>query len=114
MGAPAGNQNAAKAKQWSAAIEREVARLADPTIDPDKPIERSPYMKGLDMLAQKFVAATYGSDIAYFKEFGDRIDGKAQQSVALGNEDGSPLFSKVERVIIDRVAPVPPSDGSQD
>lgn len=80
-GAPNGNQNAAKAKQWQAAIERALDRLGDPTINPDVPLERSPRMKAYDMLADKFVAETMAADLGYFREFGDRIDGKASQSI---------------------------------
>jgi hypothetical protein len=102
VAAPLGNQNAAKAKQWSAAIERALDRLGDPTINPDVPIERSPRMKAYDMLADKFVAGVNGADLAYFREFGDRMDGKPAQTVDLGNKDGEPFaLQKIERVIVD-------------
>lgn len=92
-GAPQGNQNAAKAKQWSAAIQRAVERLGDPSIDPDKPFPRSPKQKGMDMLAEEFVKARD------WRELGDRIDGKpAQQLIHSGDED-APLVAKIVREV---------------
>lgn len=89
MAAPIGNQNAAKAKQWSAAIERALERRGDPSINPDFPLERSAKMKGFDELADKFIASVALSDISFFREFGDRIDGKPAQEVHGAN--GGPL-----------------------
>lgn len=90
MGAPAGNQNAAKSRQWSAAIERAIERLGDPSIDPDQPIERSPKMKGIDQLATDFVKRLAETgEMDRFREFGDRIDGRPNQSVS--GEGGGPL-----------------------
>ncbi len=85
MGAPAGNQNAAKAKKWSAAIERALCRrygkaLAD----------------ALDDLADKFIAAVEQGDLAAFKEFGDRMEGKPAQSLEHSGPDGGPIPAKVE------------------
>lgn len=80
-GAPLGNENSGKGKRWSAALERAVERMADPTIDPDVPLERNAFMRGIDDLADRFIAATRASDLGYFKEFGDRIEGKPHQTV---------------------------------
>lgn len=99
MGAPAGNQNAAKAKQWAAAIDRALERLGDPSIDPDVPHKRSPKAKALDDLADKFVkAASLGPSyqkgdpwLGVVKEFGDRVDGKAAQSVTVAGDTEAPL-----------------------
>lgn len=103
MAAPAGNQNAAKAKQWSAAIERALERMGDPTIDPDQPFVRGPRAKALDALADQFIAKMSGDvDLGFFKEFADRLDGKAAQTVDLGNKDGEPFKTdRIERVIVD-------------
>jgi hypothetical protein len=81
VGAPAGNQNAAKAKQWAAAIERALERRGDPTIDPDKPIARTPKAKALDDLADKFLSAVElpSTGIRGYQELGDRLDGKVSQ-----------------------------------
>lgn len=93
MAAPLGNQNAAKAKQWTAAIERALERRGDKSIDPDKPVARTPKAKALDELAEKFIAAVElpSSGIRGYQELGDRLEGKAAQPLTGG--DGEPLFA---------------------
>lgn len=76
-GAPIGNTNAAKARRWSNAIERAIDAY------PDEPVSLS-INKGLDKAAVVFVAEMMAKkDATFFKEFGDRIDGKAAQQVNL-------------------------------
>jgi hypothetical protein len=73
MGAPIGNQNAAKAKRWTAAIERALSRRG---IDAQQE---------LDKLAEKFIAAVESGEtgaIPGWREFGDRIEGKPTQTIA--------------------------------
>lgn len=90
MGAPVGNQNGAKAKQWSAAIERALERRGDPTIDPDQPFPRGPRAKALDELAELFIERmVLQGDISFFREFADRLQGKAAQEIT--GADGGPL-----------------------
>lgn len=104
MAAPQGNQNAAKAKVWSAAIERALERQGDPTINPDSPIERSPKAKALDAMADKFVAAGMAGPsyekgdpwLGVIKEFADRMEGKPAQSVTLAGDPEAPLETKME------------------
>lgn len=90
-GAPLGNQNAAKSKQWTAAIERALERRGDPSIDPDQPIERTPRMKALDMMADRFLDTVLNpvSGIQGFKELGDRLEGKVTQPIS--GADGNDL-----------------------
>lgn len=101
-GAPIGNQNAAKAKQWTAAIERALTRRGDPNINPDSPVERTPKMKALDDLADKFIeqVALPSNGMQGFKELGDRLEGKP--ALAITGPDGGPVqLEKIERVIVD-------------
>lgn len=93
MAAAIGNQYAAKAKQWSLAIERAVAAW------PDAPKgEFSGYVSGLNSLAHEFVKKIYADkDIAFFREIGDRLDGKPAQTVDVGNKDGEE-FKTVSRI----------------
>jgi len=98
-GAPLGNQNAAKAKRWEAAIIRAIESY------PDKPdcVDCSALIKGLNEAAYRFVKEmTDTNNIAFFKEFGDRLDGKSAQSVTLSGDEDNPLnvITKVERVIV--------------
>lgn len=89
MGAPVGNQNAAKGKRWAAAIERALERRATGKPRPD---DVSDLVKGLDMAADLFVAQLFESkDLGYFKELGDREDGKPKQQIEATGEDGGPL-----------------------
>lgn len=99
-GAPLGNQNAAKAKQWSAAIERAIERLGDSSINPDHPHERSPRVKGLDLLADEFVAKVRDGGIPGFSEMGDRLEGKPKQ-VITGDPDSPLAIELIERSIVD-------------
>ena len=92
MGAPVGNQNAAKAKRWSAAIERALERKA--TGDPI-PTDTSALIQGLDMAADLFVEKMFdGGDLPYFKELGDRQDGKSVQQTEISGPDGGPVELK--------------------
>lgn len=53
-------------------------------------------MLGLNEAAHIFVRNVMLGDIAFFKETGDRIDGKAQQSVQLGGDpDGVPVKTEI-------------------
>lgn len=96
-GAPQGNQNAAKAKRWTEAINRAIAAYPEPVSTDGC----NPLMVGLNNAATAFVARMMAeSDLGFFKEFGDRIEGKPHQSVDVGNPDGTSLFSGIERVIL--------------
>jgi hypothetical protein len=95
-GAPVGNHNAAKGKQWMAAIERALERMGDPSINPDVPIARSPRMKALDALADAFVRKLDAEqDLGFFREFGDRLDGKPKQQIEASGIDGGPITLSV-------------------
>jgi hypothetical protein len=77
MGAPVGNQNAAKAKMWRAAIERALeARGAGDRL------------AALNALAAKLLDKAEEGDMSALKELGDRLDGKSVQPIA--GSDGDP------------------------
>jgi hypothetical protein len=81
MGAPVGNQNAAKAKRWQQAIQRALARASNKDID-----------AGLDSAADKLVSLALDGDKWALEELGDRIDGKPAQAVTVaGDEEGGPI-----------------------
>lgn len=89
MGAPLGNQNAAKGKRWAAAIERAIDRW-----EAGKPVptDTSEVVRGLDLAAAHFVAGLFqNNDLGYFKELGDRIDGKPKQQIEASGADGGPI-----------------------
>lgn len=89
-GAPAGNQNAARAKKWREAIMRALARKAE-SVD-----------GGLDKAADKLVTlAIDDGDRWAIEEIGNRLDGKPAQAI-VGDDDAPPVrfIQKVERVLI--------------
>ena len=88
MGAPTGNQNAAKAKRWEAAILRAVEAWPK---EPDS-ADCSALMIGLNKAAHEFVKGVYErGDLGFFKEFGDRLEGKSAQSLTLSGDEQNPL-----------------------
>ena len=84
MAAPLGNQNAVKGKRWAQAIDRALA-------------ERSRVMQveALDELAEKLLSACDAGDLAALKELGDRLDGKANQSISGPDGEAIPVGIKV-------------------
>lgn len=71
-GAPPGNQNAAKAKVWHAAIMRALERREQ---------SRTDGRKEIDALADELIKLVAAGDLAALKEFGDRLDGKPAQAI---------------------------------
>ena len=90
MGAPAGNQNALKAKMWSAAIHRALEKRGAG----DK-------LKALDELAEKLLANCDQGDLSALRELGDRIEGKPAQGIYGDAENPLNLISRIETVIVD-------------
>jgi hypothetical protein len=71
LAAAPGNQYAAKAKLWKAAIERAL----------DARASRLEGRLALDALAERLLEKCDEGDMAALKELGDRLDGKAHQTV---------------------------------
>ena len=70
MGAPVGNQNSAKAKVWTSAIERALDNRS-----------RGDRKKALDELAEKLLLKCEEGDLSALIELGNRLEGKAHQSI---------------------------------
>jgi ankyrin repeat protein len=83
-GAPLGNTNAKKAKPWAAAIERALEKRS-----------RVKQLESLDELAETFLSACDAGDLAALKELGDRLDGKANQSISGPDGTAIPVGIKV-------------------
>lgn len=90
MGAPAGNQNYLKGRRWKDAINRAL----------EKRTTKAGGIEALDDLAEKLLSLGDQGDIAALKELGDRLDGKAAQSLDIGNKDGE-AFTVIQRTIVD-------------
>lgn len=98
-GAPIGNNNAAKAKVWSAAINRALQERS-----------RLSQKEALDDLAEKLLSLCDQGDLGALKELGDRLEGKAAQSVKVGGDEDNP-FSIVTRI---ELVPMRKNDDSPD
>lgn len=70
MAAPQGNDNAKKAKVWSDALR--------------KYITQNP--KDLEAAAKALIAKAKDGDVSAIKELGDRLEGKAMQSVEMSGD----------------------------
>ncbi len=87
MGAPEGNTNSSRANRlWGDTIRRVFVQ------DGEK----------LRQIADKLVELARTGDMAAIKEVGDRLDGKAAQSVAVSGPDGGPMqVEQIVRKIVD-------------
>jgi hypothetical protein len=80
MAAPLGNQNAAKAKVWTAAVERALsARSA---------LDRK---DALEACANALIDKALEGDMTALKELGDRLEGKPAQAVSLSGPNGGDI-----------------------
>jgi hypothetical protein len=80
MPAPVGNKNAAKAKIWTAAIERALERRKTARAD----------WKAIDELADVLIGMGFSGDLASIQEIGNRLEGKPAQIIA-GDADLDPI-----------------------
>jgi hypothetical protein len=95
MGAPVGNQNAAKAKVWHAAILRALDKRG-----------AGDRVKALDELAGKLLDLVATGDLSALKEFGDRLDGKPAQAVAVsGDGEGGAIPLSLSVGYVDPATP---------
>ena len=91
MAAPLGNQNYNTGKRWRDAINRALESRS-----------RSEGIQALELLAEKLLVKCDEGDLQALKELGDRVDGKAMQSMELGGPNGGPLqFAEVKRTVVD-------------
>ena len=88
MGAPVGNQNAANAKVWKAAVLRALEKTG------------TDRKKAIDALASALVAKALTGDVSALKEIGDRVDGKPGQEMVLQGDSKHPLVTRIERTIV--------------
>lgn len=90
MAAPRGNQNAAKAKVWSAAIDRALEKRCGGRV------------QALDELAEKLLRLCDEGDLAALQELGNRLEGKPSQQMLLTGAEGGPIetVTKIERRIV--------------
>lgn len=80
MGAPAGNDNAARGSSFNGALRRQLAQAGTSR-------ER------LLEIAEQLIVKAEGGDIQAIREVADRLDGRPNQSVS--GPDGGPIQAKV-------------------
>jgi len=88
-GAPQGNQNAANAKLWRAAINRALDKRT-----------RLEGKEAMDELAEKLLKLCDEGNLGALQELGSRIEGKPAQSLTVAGDADNPLelVTKVEIV----------------
>ena len=84
MGAPEGNQNAAKGRRWLDALNKALARYVDPA-------RQVAAGQALDKIAQNVVAAAVKGDRDAIVEIANRLDGKPAQGITLGSDEENPV-----------------------
>lgn len=88
MAAPLGNRNAAKAKVWTAAIER--------ALDRRKPADER--IAAIDELADKLLDKCAAGDLAALQELGNRLEGKPAQII--GGDENLPPVRTLSEILI--------------
>lgn len=88
MAAPIGNQNAARAKVWRAAIERALDKRS-----------RGDRAAALESLAEQLLTLCEKGDLGALQELGNRLDGKPA-TIIVGDDEQPPVrFARIVRVI---------------
>lgn len=93
MAAPVGNQNAAKGRRWQDALNKALARYEskDPSVSAGE---------ALDAIALHVVERAIDGNWDAISEIGNRLDGKAAQSLMLSGDADNPLVHRIERAIV--------------
>lgn len=89
-GAPHGNQNASKGKEWSDAIRHALLTYED------EEIERK---QALNAIAKKLVEKAIAGDKDATQEIGNRLDGKPTQAIEGAGEDGEHIVKIIHESI---------------
>ncbi len=90
-GAPKGNQNAAKGKEWTDALRYALASYED-----DK-VERGQALKAIaKIVVQKAIEGEKDS----IQEIGNRLDGKPAQAIVGDDDNPLRVVQRIERVIV--------------
>ena len=77
MAAPLGNTNGARGTRWRSALERAIDAWPDAYEGGANAL-----MRGINAAAHAYVTKMMtDNDLGFFKEFGDRLDGKPMQSM---------------------------------
>jgi hypothetical protein len=95
MAAPKGNKNAAKAKEWEAAITHALTAY-----------ESSSVQRGLALraIAKKLIDKALDGELAAMQEIGNRLDGKPKESVEHSGSFEHRHSTEMSEVELERIA----------
>lgn len=82
-GGQPGNNNAERGKRWRDAIAKAIEERS-----------RQRKVDAIEQLAEKLLSQCDEGNIVALKELGDRLDGKAAQSVMLSGDEDNPIKTK--------------------
>ena len=81
MGAPKGNQNGKKGKEWSDALRKAVYRPSNEVNDEGQRKRR------LEVIADKVATLAENGEMSAIKEVGERLDGKSPAYMEVSHSD---------------------------
>ncbi len=84
-GPPKGNNNAGKGKSWRDALDKELKQYTNK----DAKVDRG---QALRRIARTVVEQALVGNKDAWQEIGNRLDGRAAQSVTVSGDEDSPLF----------------------
>lgn len=91
MAAAKGNEYAANARRWRSAIDKALSNRC-----------KSDGQKALVAIAEAMLKKAEEGDMTAIKEVGDRLDGRAPQSVDIGGQKDNPLLiGEIARKILE-------------
>jgi hypothetical protein len=100
-GAPKGNTNYTKGRPMIDALRRLVLQGVSGKFNGNGEVLRE---CALTLLEQARAGEAWAQHLLW-----DRLDGKVPQPLAVSDPDGAPLFSTIQRVIIDQIATEQPA-----
>ncbi len=93
-GAPLGNSNAAKGKQWLEQVNKALIQYEDSDV---------PQGKALFYIAKRMVRDALNGDKDARREIAERLDGKSMQSLTISGDEDKPLISMIRMVVVQAV-----------
>ena len=94
-GGQKGNKNAFIGNEWSKSLKRAMARHAAAEGE-----EQVSWRRGLDLAADKVVAAACEGQKDAWQEIANRIEGRPGQSVVLAGDEDRPLITKIVNELV--------------
>lgn len=100
-GAPAGNNNAGKAKRWREALNKALIRYTNAHVEQNAALQCQAG-EALDKIAMNVVHRAVYGDLECTEEIANRLDGRPAQAITGGEDDDNPLrlVTRIERVVI--------------